>query len=372
MLRVYFFSIAIFLFALPFVGVAQTLQHDVQERVPARVIEIAGETEREVTGTGATVKVQETRAELLGGERKGEVVRFENELVTLAPGDRILVNRVVNIHGDEYVTYADFERRPILMIITVLFLVVLLLFSRWHGVRALLSLAASIVAIFFVLVPMLLAGYNPALTSVGVAGVVLALVLFGTHGFRPRSIIAFGGTFVSVIITGLIAWWSAEAMRLTGLSSDASVYLNFATKGQLDLSGILLGSIVIGILGILDDVSITQASVVEQLKSVNHDLRLADLYKRAIEVGRDHIGSLVNTLALAYVGISLPLILLYANANTSLSLTLNQEIVVEELLRIIVGSIGLVLAVPATTLVAAWYWNDRVPKTAENFVPHDH
>lgn len=338
---------------------AQELHQDLEEQVSAEVLEIVGEYERPITGTDAYATVQEVRVTLLEGARAGEVVRFESELVTLKPGDRIYINRIVTIGGEEYITYGDFERRGTLFVVAALFVVLLLVFSRWQGVRAILSLGASIAAIFFLLVPALLAGVNPVLASVGIAGAVLAFVLFGTHGITARSVIAFGGTFSAVVVTGLIAWSSSGAMRLTGFSSDASVYLNFATNGTLDLSGLLLGSIIIGILGVLDDVSITQASVVQQLKQANVSLHFTELYRRAIVVGRDHIGSLVNTLALAYVGVSLPLILLYAQTNSSVWQTLNQEIVAAELLRIFVGSIGLILAVPATTAVAAWHFHSR-------------
>lgn len=372
MFRVWFFSFVLLLLVLPVFAPAQELQQDVKERVPARVIEVMGERERDITGTNAVAVVQEVRIEILGGERVGEVTTLENEIVLLDVGDNIFVNRVVTINGQEYITYADFERRPVLVIVTVIFVGALLALSRWQGVRALLSLAASIAAILFLLVPALLAGYNPALASVAIAGAVLAFVLFGTHGINARSVIAFGGTFGAVFVTGIIAWWSTSAMRLSGFSSDASVYLNFATNGSLDLSGLLLGSIIIGILGVLDDVSITQVSVVEQLKSVNDKLRFAELYQRAIKVGRDHLGSLVNTLALAYVGVSLPLILLYAKAEGSIWHTLNQELVSGELLRIIVGSIGLILAVPVTTLLAAWYFNDRSVKLTAEDDHHGH
>jgi uncharacterized membrane protein len=353
------------LLLVPFLGQAQTLQQDYKERIPARVIEVVGEREREITGTDTTTWVQEVRVELLGGERSGEVAAMENEVVSLEPGDKIFVNRVVTIAGTEYITYADFERRPTLVVVTLLFVGALLILSRWQGVRALVSLGASVAAIFFVLVPLLLRGYDPAATSVVVAGAVLAFVLFGTHGFNSRTTIAFAGTFGAVVVTGLIAWWSSSTMHLTGFSSDASVYLNFATNGELDLAGLLLGSIIIGILGVLDDVSITQASVVQELKAANPSLKLWQLYQRALKVGRDHIGSLVNTLSLAYVGVSLPLILLYAKSDSSLWLSLNQEVVAAELLRIIVGSFGLILAVPATTVVAAWYWSEREVSDAE-------
>jgi len=344
---------------LPVMGAAQTVHQDFQERVKADVLEIVAETEREVVGTDAVVVVQDVRAVLLEGERAGEVVRFDSEQVTLKAGDRIYVNRMVSIYGDEFIMYADFERRITLFVVFFLFVCMLLGFSRWQGVRALVSLAGSIAAIFFILVPALLAGWNPVITSVGISAIILSLVFFGTHGIKARSIIAFLGTFTAVSLTGIIALVSSDFMRLTGLSSDASVYLNFATKGTLDLAGLLLGSIIIGILGVLDDISITQASVVEQLKRANPKLHFLELYKRAIVVGRDHIGSLVNTLALAYVGVSLPLIMLYSKAESSLWQTLNQEIVAAELLRIIVGSIGLILAVPVTTVVAAWYFHNR-------------
>lgn len=369
------FLLSIIIFSVPPIH-AQELHTDFEERVAAEVLEIVTEYEREIIGTDAKATVQGVRVLLREGERAGEVVRFESELVPLEPGDDIFVNRLVSLSGEEQFSYADFERRPILIFITALFVVMLLVFSGWQGIRALVSLAISIAAIFFLLVPALLAGWNPALASVGIAAAILAVVFFGTHGFTPRSKIAFCGTFGAVLATGGIAWASSSAMRLTGFSSDAAVYLNFATNGSLDLSGLLLGSIIIGILGILDDVSITQASVVEQLKHANPALHFQELYHRASKVGRDHIGSLVNTLALAYVGVSLPLILLYAKADSPVWQTLNQEVVAAELLRIIVGSIGLILAVPATTAVAAWYFNkhtvDETPKVAPCAQGHAH
>jgi len=373
MLQGLFFKLGLVVFlCLPLSGIAQTLHQEVQERVSAEVIEVMSESERDITGTDATATVQEVRVEILSGEKAGEVVRFENELVTLAPGDRIFIHRMVSVNGVEFISYADFERRPTLLIIAIIFVGMLLVFSGWQGVRALASLGGSISAILFLLVPALLAGYDPVLASVGIASVVLALVLFGTHGFNPRSTIAFVGTVSAVIVTGAIATLATHTMKLTGFSSDASVYLNFATNGSLDLSGLLLGSIIIGILGVLDDVSITQSSVVQELKSANPAFTFSDLYQRAIKVGRDHIGSLVNTLALAYVGVSLPLILLYASSNSSIWQTLNQEVIAAELLRIMVGSIGLILAVPATTAAAAWYFRNRTVDKSEVSSHHGH
>jgi len=373
MWRNLFFSIGAFvLLALPNIGHAQELHQDLQERVSAEVLQVVEEYEREVTGTDTTTQVQEVRAILTSGERDGEVVRFENDLVELEPGDNIFLYRLVSIQGQETITFADFERRPVLVIVSIVFVALLLLFAGWHGLRSLVSLLLSVAAIIFLLVPALLAGYNPVLASVGIAGAVLALVLFGTHGFSPRVWIAFGGTFSAVVVTGIIAYFASDAMRLTGFGSDASVYLNFATDGDLDLAGLLLGGIIIGILGVLDDISITQASVVQELKAANANFTFHELYSRASRVGKYHLGSIVNTLALAYVGVSLPLILLYSKTESSLGLILNQEVVAGELLRIVVGSIGLVLAVPATTAVADWYFQNTKVEEDEDLVHCGH
>lgn len=346
----------------------QEVYQDLKEIVTAEVLQVLSEEEREIAGTGATARVQRVEALVTSGSKEGETIIFEHEMVPLEAGDEVYLNYVRTINGEEYFMFKDFKRQFELSVLVLLFAVLLVFFARMQGVRALLSLVLSIGAILFVLIPAILAGHNPALASVGVAGAVLALVLFLTHGINPRSIIAFCGTFCAVIATCLLAWFWVDIMKLTGFSSDASVYLNFSTNGTLDFVGLLLGSIIIGILGVLDDVSITQASVVQELKAANASLSARELYARAIKVGKDHIGSLVNTLAFAYIGVSLPMVLLFAQAQTEVSLTLNQEVVAAELVRIVVGSIGLVLAIPITTLLAAWWFSRH--EVGENEVAH--
>lgn len=344
---------------------AQEVHQDLQETVKAKVLEIVEQSDRLITGTDATTTVQTLRIELLEGKKKGEVVSLDNDIMVLFVGDTIFVNRLVAIDETEYFTFKDVERRPQLFWMGVLMVGLVLLFAGWQGMRALLSLGLSIAAIVFLLVPALLAGYEPALASLLIAGVILAVSLFLTHGLKPRVYIAFVGTFSAVGVTCLVAWLSVDWLRLTGFGSDASVYLNFSTGGTLDIAGLLLGSIIIGLLGVLDDVSITQASVVQELRGANPTLSSFELYKRAINVGRDHVGSLVNTLALAYLGTALPLIMFYARANADFWQSINQEIIASEILRIIIGSIGLILAVPFTTLVAAWYFGNRQVDTSE-------
>jgi uncharacterized membrane protein len=335
---------------------AQEVHQDLQETVPAEVLRILHEETRDIIGTDTDTLVQTVQVQIKGGEKEGEVATFETDLQRLEQGDSVYVNRLIGIDGVEYYEFKDADRIQPLIVLAVLFAVLLIVFAGFHGVRALLSLALSILVILFVLVPLLLKGYSPTLTSVSVAGVVLATALFLTHGFRPQSIIAFGGTFGAVIITSIIAALFVSLSNLTGLSSDEAIYLNFSTKGTLDFGALLLGSILIGILGILDDVAITQASVVRELKMADASFTTFELYARALRVGRDHMSSLVNTLAFAYVGAALPLILLLTQASSSIILSVNQEVVAAELIRIFVGSIGLIIAVPLTTFIAAlWY-----------------
>ncbi len=341
-----------------------------QETAKAEVIKIISTETRELPGLETEVRVQEVSAKLLSGDKQGETISFSNELAELEVGDRIFIDRRVTIDGKEYFIFKDVDRHMELLVLSILFVGIIAWFSRAHGLRALACLILSIGAIMFVLVPMLLAGYDPALTSLCIASVILATVLFGTHGVNPFSIIASLGTMSAVALTCLIAYIFVEAMSFTGFSSDAAIFLNLSTGGSLDFAGLLLGSIIIGMLGVLDDVSITQASVVAELKRANDELDAQELYRRATKVGRDHVASLVNTLALAYVGVSLPLILLLARADASIGLTLNQELVAVELARIMIGSIGVVLAVPATTAIAAWYFGKHGAKHSEHAHHH--
>jgi len=362
-------------FLLPQVLFAEAVLHqDLKETVAARVVESGEVQTRIVPGTETATSVQDIEVYILEGSQQGRTVTFENEMTPLVAGEKIFINYMKTINGDEYFIFMDVDRRAELFLLVAVFVVLLLWFAGMQGLRAIISLGFSIAAILFLLIPALLNGWNPALASLGVASVVLAAVLFGTHGIKPRIIIAFVGTYAAVIVTCFVAYIFTDAMRLTGISSDEAIFLNFATRGSLDFAGLLLGSIIIGILGILDDVSITQASVVQELKGANAKLNRYELYTRAIRVGRDHVGSLVNTLALAYVGVSLPLILLFARANSDWTLTINQEIIAAEIARIVIGSIGLILAVPFTTFVAAWYFGSKasIPEEELHHCGHHH
>lgn len=351
---------------------AQTAYEELQDTLRAEVEEIISERVERIMGTDTNTVVQTVRARIEEGENKGEKITFENDLVELKAGDRIFLSHVREIDGREMYLLQDVDRGFGLISLFILFVGLLLWFAGRQGARALVSLLLSILGIVFVLLPALLAGYDPILMSLLISAVILALALFGTHGLSALSTIAYSGTVAAVLATSAIAWWFVEALRLTGYGNDASVYLNFATRGELDLAGLLLGSIIIGVLGVLDDISITQASVVRELRAANKNLAASELYQRAVRVGRDHVGSLVNTLALAYVGAALPLVLLFSTSSAPLYFTLNQEVVAAELARILVGSIGLILTVPVTTAIAAWWFGNRQVDKHDHGHYHSH
>jgi uncharacterized membrane protein len=185
-----------------------------------------------------------------------------------------------------------------------------------------------------------------------------------THGFKPVTTAAVLGMLVTIAITGLLAYVAIMLTSLTGYSGEEVTYLNFDTRGAIDLVGLLLGGIMIGLLGVLYDAAIGQSVAVEELRDAGNHLKPHEIYKRGIRIGREHVGALVNTLAIAYVGTALPLfLLLKVSSSQPLHLMLNQEIFATEIVRTLVGSIGLILAVPITTAIAVWMLARKNPDT---------
>ncbi len=334
---------------------AQELIQDKVEILKARVTEVVSQEKKEVPGTDVQSVYQTIKGEILEGNRKGEIVTIENDFLVLKKGDRFFL-RLTTDGMSEKETYfvRDIDRGGVMLGFIALFVAVVVVFSGKQGVRSLLSLAGSFFVILYVLVPTLLKGYPPVPTSIAIAAVILFLAIFLTHGFNRESTVAFMGTVSAVILTGILAYLGVTLAHLTGFASEEAVYLNFNTRGTLDFAGLLLGGIMIGVLGVLDDIAITQSAVVSELYNSASHLSRKEIYKKAIRVGKEHVGALVNTLALAYTGASLPLLLLFSTSDSSMSSIINQEIFATEIIRTVVGSIGLILTVPITTLLAIY------------------
>ena len=349
------YLLAVIALALVIPGAArgQELMTEQSNLLRARVVEVVRQERRLIPGTQVEATYQVITAQVIDGPQAGMRIELENDRMILKAGDVFFANRFV---ASDEITYSvqDLERRPQLILFVVLFVCVIVVFGGVQGVRSLVSLAGSLLVIAYILLPGILGGYSPVLLSTGVATIVLCVAIYFTHGFNKESTAAFLGTVLSVVCTGLLASFAISYAHLSGFDSDESVYLNLSTNGTLNISGLLLGSIMIGVLGVLDDVAITQVSVVRELYHTAPHLGKRELYTKAIRVGKEHVGALVNTLALAYTGASLPLLLLFSRGTTSASVALNYEVFATEIIRTIVGSIGLVLTVPVVTILAVY------------------
>lgn len=343
-----------FLLFIPSLLRAQELHQEVQGIFRAEVLEIILEETRRVPGTDVQHIYQEMRVLILEGEKKGEELMVQNDFLKLKKGDKFFLSYLETVTGETLYSVRDVDRRSSLIFFTVLFVLVILLIGGKQGARSLISLLGSIFVIVYILLPSLLSGYPPVLTSVVLASLILTIAILTTHGFNRPAFIALFGTITSVGLTGILAYLGVTLSALSGFAVDEAVYLNFNNPG-LDFQGLLLGGIIIGILGVLDDVSITQTAVVSELFHSEPEASRERIYKKALRVGREHVGALVNTLALAYTGASLPLLLLFTATESSIGLTFNQEIFATEIIRTLIGSIGLILTVPITTLLAVYF-----------------
>lgn len=272
-------------------------------------------------------------------------------------GDKVIVSLTNRIDGSVLYGLVDENRVPALLTVVGIFLLVLLIFAGLYGVTALMGLVFSIAVIGGFVVPQILAGANPMLISAIGAFSIALLSIYLSHGFSIRSSIALAGTLITIALSIGLAYAFVLISGLTGGGSEAAFYLNptGSTEG-LNLQGLLLGGIIIGTLGVLDDITTSQAAVVEELHLANRGFGIKELYTRGFSVGREHIIALVNTLALAYIGASLPLMILFVTDTRPLWVILNGQFVAEEIVRTLVGSTALILAVPITTYLAARYY----------------
>ncbi len=282
------------------------------------------------------------------------------------PGDTIRVAEAPEpppgaeaVAGTGYTLY-DFERRGPMLLLAGLFAVVVLAFARWRGALSLAGLALSLALVLVFVVPSILDGKTPLLVAV-VGSMAIALITIPlAHGWGPKSLAALLGTAASLILTALLAVLFTDLTHLTGLSSEEAIFLQIGAA-DVSLQGLLLAGMVIGALGVLDDVTISQASTVLALRRANPGLRFRRLFALALDVGRDHVSATVNTLVLAYVGAALPILLLFSAADLGVSDALNLEVVGKEIVATLVGSIGLIAAVPITTALAALRANCILP-----------
>lgn len=245
----------------------------------------------------------------------------------------------------------DHQRGSQLWILAVAFAVALVAFGRWRGVSALVGLAVTFLVLVLFVVPAILGGDPPLLIAIVGSAAIALTVLYLTHGFTPSTSVAVVGTLAALALTGLLSALAVSALHLTGITDDLSTSLG--SSYAVNMEGLLLAGIVIGSLGVLDDVTVTQAATVAEIARANPGYRGRDLYRAGSRVGRSHIASVVNTIVLAYAGSSLPLLILIVASSEPLGGVLTDQVVAQEVVRSVVATLGLVAAVPVTTALAA-------------------
>lgn len=270
----------------------------------------------------------------------------------LAEGDDILVITFTTESGQPSFSFYDYQRGNAMVWLLALFVAAVLLLGRWRGLGAIGGLLFSLLVIVVFTLPAILDGSNSLTVALVTASLIAFAALFLAHGIGLATAVALISTIASLVMTAVLAWVFVRATHLTGLADDTSVMLGGLASG-IDARGILLAGIVIGALGVLDDVTVTQVSAVWELKRIQPDLTVHELVAPALRIGRDHISSTVNTLFLAYAGAALPLLLFFTEAGQGFSGVITRELVAAEVVRALVGSIGLVAAVPIATWLAA-------------------
>ncbi|NIV30563.1 MAG: hypothetical protein GWN58_13995 [Anaerolineae bacterium] len=259
------------------------------------------------------------------------------------------------MEGEDVFHVTDYVRTRPLFWLAALFVAATLLLSGWQGLRSLLGMGVSLVVILFFIVPQILDGRNPLIVAILGSVVMMGISLYLVYGWNSKTHVAVAGLLLSLIVTGLLAvWvWSVNWTRLSGFGAEEAGFLQVAGV-QLDTRGLLLAGIIIGTLGALDDIAIGQSSTIFELRKANPDLTWLELFRHGMTVGRDHIAAMVNTLLLAYVGAALPLVLMFSVFAEPVGVTINREIIAEEIVRTLVGSLGLLAGVPLTSVIAAY------------------
>jgi uncharacterized membrane protein len=325
---------------------------DLISGVVADVELIEGEPDPMLGSSGDLVIVT---VELLDGPDEGDVIDIEvlpEGYPEFRSGDRIALQRAEM--PDQEVVYfiTDFQRMPVLGILLAIFVGAVLLIGRWNGARALLGLALSLAIVVRFIVPAILAGQNPPLVALVGATAVMIVTLYLAHGVNEMTTSAVIGTSAALIPTVLLGMIFIDQGKVTGFASEEASLARFAVEG-LDLQGLVLAGLIIAALGVLDDVTVSQASTVFALHDADRTQPWKLLFTRGMKVGRDHMVSVVNTLILVYAGASLALLVLFSTGGLPVTEIVNSEVVAEEIIKTLVGSLGLIAAVPLTTVLAA-------------------
>lgn len=345
------------------------------DTVEAQVVEILEEGETQMGNI--TQAYQIVKVSILEGDYKNETLQIDHGKRQLRPdgftlmlNDHVLVTVGVSPEGKLEAYFVDYVRRQSLLILVGIFIIGSFLISGWKGLRSVLSIGISLIVILYYIIPRILAGDDPILASLIGSVLFLALTQYLIYGWTLKTQLALAGITGSVIITGFLSVWFVNYAYLSGFGDENAMYLMQAA-GNINIRNLLVASIIIGTLGVLDDLVIGQSSAVIELHIANPALTFRQRFNSAMNIGRDHVAATVNTLVLAYLGASMSMFLLFSINQVNLGSMLNINYIAEEIVRSLVGTLGLFTAVPITTFLACLAVNspERIQRLTRIFGP---
>lgn len=331
---------------------------------------------QEIIEPDATL-TQRITASVTHGENRNESVTVEHNIdlqyqshLSFENGDTIVITRLAPTTDPlgnelpERIFIAEPYRLPAIAWITAFFLAIVIGIGRSKGLRSILGLALTVFVLVKIIVPLILQGYNPLIIMIlGALGIAIS-TMYIAHGFTTRTTIALTSVLITFIIATSASFFAVHFAQMFGFGSETAFFLQTDLPANFDFRGLLLGGILIGALGVLDDITTGQSAAVHEIHKANPTLNKKELFKRGISVGREHIAALVNTLVLAYAGVSFPILLfLSLYDHQPLWFTLNSELFAEEIIRTLIGSSALIIAVPITTALAAYWFTKNHKKT---------
>ncbi len=365
LLRFVFFSLTLFL-----VGCTATVDYDLpsEEYCTAKVVTIeeVAISANEFVDRKFTVKLK-----LLDGDKKGETIEIEHDMMETDPFPLLLEagDEVVLFVADDSYFIDDYKRENGIYILIGLFIIAILWVGRWQGVKTVLTLLLTMAIIGFVHIPLLNRGVNPLIVTIAVATLITILTLFVVTGVSYKSAAAIIGTLGGVIFAGVLSLLFAKFSHITGLSNDEALMLKYIPQGDIfNASELLLSGIILGALGAVMDVAMSIASSIEEIRSNHPKISITKLFRSGMTIGRDIMGTMTNTLILAYTGSFLPLILLFNAYQMPRNRVMNMDLIAAEVLRALSGSIGIVMCIPITAFVSVQFVrlrNKKVSQTEE-------
>jgi len=331
-----------------------------QSTIKGRVIEIISFDE---TGGYSAKGLQTLRVKVLTGTYAGEEVVIENHFtdnpamdIRVEKGDTVVL--YMDERGEVTFHIIDFVRQRYVFVIVLVFVCLLLLIGRLSGLKSFITLTLTGLIVIKVMLPLILKGFNPIGASSLSAAVITILTFAIVAGVNTKSLSAIFGTLCGVLSASLIAYVTGSLANLTGLSSDEATMLVYIPQNiEFDFMGLLFAGIIIGTLGAVMDVAMSISSAMYEMKSINPEMTTGKLVKSGFNIGRDIMGTMTNTLILAYTGSSIFLMLVFLAYETTVIRIINMDVIATEIIRAVSGSIGIILSIPATVLLSAFLLN---------------